>query len=233
MLNARTMRAWITDALGSDAVAKHMVAVSTNLDAVQQFGIDPQNAFGFWDWVGGRYSVSSAVGVVPLALQYGYEQLARADGAGGRVELHVPGPRHARAAAVPAGAVEAGAAHPAGGHGEQRQAREAGRLGAVDAGGPRELWRARHERAALVLPADPPGARCAVRLCGRDQVAGAHRAGRRGGVQPRRADEQLLCAGGRAGAGQVGGAVPAGGRAGGAGAAQDVPGQPAELERAD
>lgn len=73
MLNARTMRAWITEALGSDAVAKHMVAVSTNLKGVEEFGIDPDNAFGFWDWVGGRYSVSSAVGMVPLALQYGFE----------------------------------------------------------------------------------------------------------------------------------------------------------------
>jgi glucose-6-phosphate isomerase len=48
-----------------------MVAVSTNLKGVESFGIDPANAFGFWDWVGGRYSVCSAVGVVPLALQYG------------------------------------------------------------------------------------------------------------------------------------------------------------------
>eukprot|EP00178_Gracilaria_changii_P012581 TRINITY_DN3561_c0_g1_i1.p1 TRINITY_DN3561_c0_g1~~TRINITY_DN3561_c0_g1_i1.p1 ORF type:complete len:559 (+),score=107.75 TRINITY_DN3561_c0_g1_i1:472-2148(+) len=77
MLNARTMRAWITDALGSDAVSKHMIAVSTNLDAVKQFGIDPQNVFGFWDWVGGRYSVTSAVGVVPLALQYGFEVVSQ------------------------------------------------------------------------------------------------------------------------------------------------------------
>lgn len=73
MLNARTMREWIVDALGKDAVAKHMIAVSTNLDAVSKFGIDPENTFGFWDWVGGRYSVSSAVGVVPLSLQYGFD----------------------------------------------------------------------------------------------------------------------------------------------------------------
>jgi glucose-6-phosphate isomerase len=72
MLNAKTVRAWLTGALGAEAVAKHMVAVSTNLDAVAEFGIDPANAFGFWDWVGGRYSVCSAVGVLPLALQYGF-----------------------------------------------------------------------------------------------------------------------------------------------------------------
>jgi glucose-6-phosphate isomerase len=50
-----------------------MVAVSTNLKLVKEFGIDPENAFGFWDWVGGRYSVCSAVGILPLALQYGFE----------------------------------------------------------------------------------------------------------------------------------------------------------------
>lgn len=73
MLNARTMRAWIVNELGEDAVSKHMVAVSTNLKGVADFGIDPQNAFGFWDWVGGRYSVCSAVGVLPLSLQYGFD----------------------------------------------------------------------------------------------------------------------------------------------------------------
>jgi glucose-6-phosphate isomerase len=50
-----------------------MVAVSTNLKLVKEFGIDPENAFGFWDWVGGRYSVCSAVGILPLSLQYGFE----------------------------------------------------------------------------------------------------------------------------------------------------------------
>ncbi|CAM6128887.1 unnamed protein product [Calypogeia fissa] len=75
MLNARTVRTWITSALGTDAVAKHMVAVSTNLKLVEAFGIDPANAFGFWDWVGGRYSVTSAVGVLPLSLQYGFDHV--------------------------------------------------------------------------------------------------------------------------------------------------------------
>uniref|UniRef100_A0A804L1C9 Glucose-6-phosphate isomerase n=1 Tax=Musa acuminata subsp. malaccensis TaxID=214687 RepID=A0A804L1C9_MUSAM len=118
MLNARTMREWISSALGTQAVAKHMVAVSTNLMVnlyfssqnkwtrlgekswsvwystsdlyhaidvavvsdhfmissvlVEKFGIDPANTFAFWDWVGGRYSVCSAVGVLPLSLQYGF-----------------------------------------------------------------------------------------------------------------------------------------------------------------
>eukprot|EP00210_Caulerpa_lentillifera_P005321 g5084.t1 len=73
MLNARTLRSWLVAELGEDSVSKHMVAVSTNLKLVKEFGIDPENAFGFWDWVGGRYSVCSAVGMVPLCLQYGYE----------------------------------------------------------------------------------------------------------------------------------------------------------------
>ncbi|XP_078163717.1 sugar isomerase (SIS) family protein [Carex rostrata] len=72
MLNARTLREWISSSLGAEAVAKHMVAVSTNLPLVKDFGIDPANAFAFWDWVGGRYSVCSAVGVLPLSLQYGF-----------------------------------------------------------------------------------------------------------------------------------------------------------------
>ncbi|KAJ6726370.1 GLUCOSE-6-PHOSPHATE ISOMERASE [Salix purpurea] len=72
MLNARTLRAWISKELGPSAVAKHMVAISTNLTLVEKFGIDPNNAFAFWDWVGGRYSVCSAVGMLPLSLQYGF-----------------------------------------------------------------------------------------------------------------------------------------------------------------
>lgn len=72
MLNARTLREWISAALGPAAVSKHMVAVSTNLMLVEKFGIDPNNTFPFWDWVGGRYSVCSAVGVLPLSLQYGF-----------------------------------------------------------------------------------------------------------------------------------------------------------------
>ncbi|KAF4357292.1 hypothetical protein F8388_002800, partial [Cannabis sativa] len=60
-------------AVGPSAVARHMVAVSTNLMLVEKFGIDPNNAFTFWDGVGGRYSVCSAVGVLPLSLQYGFQ----------------------------------------------------------------------------------------------------------------------------------------------------------------
>jgi glucose-6-phosphate isomerase len=64
MTNARSARAWALDALGDEAaIARHFVAVSTNADEVASFGIDPENMFGFWDWVGGRYSMDSAIGL--------------------------------------------------------------------------------------------------------------------------------------------------------------------------
>ena len=64
MANAASARAWIIDGLGQDAdVARHFIALSTNADAVAEFGIDTENMFGFWDWVGGRYSVDSAIGM--------------------------------------------------------------------------------------------------------------------------------------------------------------------------
>ena len=64
MTNAACAREWIVGALGDErAVARHFVAVSTNEAAVQKFGIDPANMFGFWDWVGGRYSMDSAIGL--------------------------------------------------------------------------------------------------------------------------------------------------------------------------
>jgi glucose-6-phosphate isomerase len=64
MTNAATARAWLVGKLGHEAaVARHFVAVSTNRDAVEAFGIDPANMFGFWDWVGGRYSMDSAIGL--------------------------------------------------------------------------------------------------------------------------------------------------------------------------
>jgi len=64
MTNARTARTWLLEALGDErAVAKHFVAVSTNAAEVQKFGIDTANMFGFWDWVGGRYSMESAIGL--------------------------------------------------------------------------------------------------------------------------------------------------------------------------
>jgi len=91
LTNARLCKAWLLDGLGTgsgagegdhdadEAVAKHFVAVSTALDKVAAFGIDPANAFGFWDWVGGRYSMDSAIGtslVVAIGPQRFTELLA-------------------------------------------------------------------------------------------------------------------------------------------------------------
>jgi len=75
LTNARLCRTWLLDGLGvgEEAVARHFVAVSTALDKVAEFGIDPANAFGFWDWVGGRYSVDSAIGT-SLAVAIGPER---------------------------------------------------------------------------------------------------------------------------------------------------------------
>ena len=78
MTNARMAKNWLlnslqtsgiidnTDEARAEAIRRHFVAVSTNLEKVAEFGIDPQNAFGFWDWVGGRYSVDSAVGLADV-----------------------------------------------------------------------------------------------------------------------------------------------------------------------
>jgi glucose-6-phosphate isomerase len=75
MTNAQSARDWLVAGLGGDesAVAKHFVAVSTNLEEVAKFGIDTENAFGFWDWVGGRYSMDSAIGLSTM-LAIGPEQ---------------------------------------------------------------------------------------------------------------------------------------------------------------
>ncbi|MFC5421888.1 glucose-6-phosphate isomerase [Bosea eneae] len=72
MTNAATARRWIAGALGEDAVAGHFAAVSTALDKVAAFGIAPDRIFGFWDWVGGRYSVWSAIGL-PVMIAIGPE----------------------------------------------------------------------------------------------------------------------------------------------------------------
>ena len=64
LTNAHTARAWSLRKLGDDrAVRRHFVAVSTNAEGVAKFGIDTANMFGFWDWVGGRYSMDSAIGL--------------------------------------------------------------------------------------------------------------------------------------------------------------------------
>ncbi len=72
LTNARTARDWLVKALGEEAVAKHFVALSTNTEEVKKFGIDPANMFEFWDWVGGRYSLWSAIGL-SIAIAIGYD----------------------------------------------------------------------------------------------------------------------------------------------------------------
>jgi len=77
LANAHSARSWFLDSPASDAdIAKHFVAVSTNAEAVAAFGIDTDNMFGFWDWVGGRYSLWSAIGL-PLVLAIGPAQFER------------------------------------------------------------------------------------------------------------------------------------------------------------
>ncbi len=79
LTNARLCKAWLLDGVPdsdeADAVSRHFVAVSTALDKVADFGIDPANAFGFWDWVGGRYSMDSAIGT-SLVVAIGPERFA-------------------------------------------------------------------------------------------------------------------------------------------------------------
>ena len=73
MMNAQTARSWFLTHAKEEALARHFVAVSTNTEAIKAFGIDPANMFPFWDWVGGRYSVWSAIGLpVALAVGFGY-----------------------------------------------------------------------------------------------------------------------------------------------------------------
>ena len=72
MTNATTARTWLVKALGEKAVEKHFVAVSTNTEEVQKFGINPDNMFVFWNWVGGRYSMWSAIGL-SLMIGIGYD----------------------------------------------------------------------------------------------------------------------------------------------------------------
>jgi len=77
MLNARSLKNWLLQGIPrvdpSVVLRQHLAAVSTALDKTEEFGIDSNNVFGFWNWVGGRFSVCSAVGMVPLSLHYGFE----------------------------------------------------------------------------------------------------------------------------------------------------------------
>ncbi len=179
MTNAHAARAWLVAALGDDAVAHHFVAVSTNAEKVADFGIDPANMFGFWDWVGGRYSMDSSIGlstmiaIGPDGFRRLLERLPRdgralrdcvagrqratADGAAVGVEPQLPRHRDDCGAAVLAVPVALPRVPAAAHHGEQRQVRAAGRQSRRLPDGRHLLGRARDERAALLLPAPAPG----------------------------------------------------------------------------
>jgi glucose-6-phosphate isomerase len=88
LTNAHSAREWLVDILDDEqAVAKHFAAVSTNLEATARFGIDPQNVFEFWDWVGGRYSLWSAIGL-PIALFLGMDKFEELLDGGNAMDEH-------------------------------------------------------------------------------------------------------------------------------------------------
>ncbi|WP_024302843.1 glucose-6-phosphate isomerase [Pseudogulbenkiania sp. MAI-1] len=87
LLNARAARQWFLQSATEADIARHFVAVSTNGEAVAAFGIDPENMFGFWDWVGGRYSVWSAIGL-PVMLAVGFERFAEFLAGGHAMDQH-------------------------------------------------------------------------------------------------------------------------------------------------
>ena len=180
MTNARTAREWVLAGLGDEgAVAKHFVAVSTNAEEVSKFGIDTDNMFGFWEWVGGRYSMDSAIGLSTMLaigparfaeMLAGFHAMdehfreaplgrepAGADGAAGglvRRLLRRPDQRRLPLRPVPAPLPRLPAAAD---DGVQRQARHP-RRGAGRLRHRRDLLgRAGDQRPALLLPADPPG----------------------------------------------------------------------------
>ncbi len=179
MTNAHAARAWLVAALGDDAVAHHFVAVSTNAEKVAEFGIDPANMFGFWDWVGGRYSMDSSIGLSTM-IAVGAEGFRRLlDGFHAMdvhfataapehnlpllmgllvgVEPQLPRHRDHGSPAVLAVPVALPGVPAAAHHGEQRQERATRRHAGRLPDGGHLLGRARHERAALVLPAAAPG----------------------------------------------------------------------------
>jgi glucose-6-phosphate isomerase len=88
LMNARSARTWLVEKLGSEAaVPKHFVAVSTATEEVKKFGIDPENMFAFWDWVGGRYSLWSAIGL-PIALVVGMDRFEEMLAGGHAMDEH-------------------------------------------------------------------------------------------------------------------------------------------------
>lgn len=87
LTNAHTARRWLVDHLGEDAVANHFVALSTNEKEVSAFGINPAHMFEFWDWVGGRYSLWSAIGL-PIAMAVGFDRFEELLAGAHAMDLH-------------------------------------------------------------------------------------------------------------------------------------------------
>merc|ERR1719460_2459847 len=88
MTNAESAKAWLLSKLNDTAsIAKHFAALSTNADAVSKFGIDTKNMFGFWDWVGGRYSSWSAIGT-SIALAIGWDHFVAFLGGAHSMDAH-------------------------------------------------------------------------------------------------------------------------------------------------
>jgi glucose-6-phosphate isomerase len=169
LTNARLARSWLLDRLrdsgaieegdeaANAAVAKHFVAVSTALDKVAAFGIDPENAFGFWDWVGGRYSVDSAIGTSVAVRNRVFQQRAGADGPVERVVRELLQSRHSCGVAVRAISASVPGVPATTHHGVQRQERPLRRFAGYHGDRRGVLGRARHQRPARLLPADPSG----------------------------------------------------------------------------
>jgi glucose-6-phosphate isomerase len=152
MTNAHTARDWCLRALGDErAIAKHFVAVSTNAEEVAKFGIDPANMFGFWDWVGGRYSMDSAIGLSTM-LAIGPEHFhAMLKG------FHAMDEHFRTAPAVGSISEAFSSLSPAACDGEQRQTGYSGWPSGRLPDRAYLLWGAGHERPALLLPAHSPG----------------------------------------------------------------------------
>ena len=181
MTNAKTARAWIVEKLGEAAVPSHFAAISTALDKVAAFGIAPERIFGFWDWVGGRYSIWSAIGL-PLMIAIGPNHFKRflegayamdehfksADAASNLpLLMGLIGIWHRNICKYPARAiipydqrlVALSRLSAAARHGIQRQAGDESRRGFAECDGAAGVGRARHQWPACLFPTAAPGHR--------------------------------------------------------------------------
>ena len=177
--NAKTARAWVVEKLGEKAIKYHFAALSTNKSKVQEFGIDPANMFEFWDFVGGRYSLWSAIGL-SIACYTGFDKFEELLSGAHEMDNHfISAPNEQNIPVILAllgiwynnffGA-ETHAVLPYSqylsklpSYLQQGDMESNGKTVDIEGGrvdyqtGPHNLGRARHERPALVLPADTPG----------------------------------------------------------------------------